>query len=98
MTLDEILKLSEGPIGVPNKFDDYFRAYIKTTGIENVRKDHLDRIINKFGINIFEYNQFADLYKVKAADETNGFMKKWTLVIGCFTIAMTVMTLIMLLQ
>ncbi|MDQ2088136.1 hypothetical protein RBH29_17055 [Herbivorax sp. ANBcel31] len=56
----------------------------------------MDKIINHFGLIAFEITGFSELYKILSAIDADKSMKNWTRRIGVLTIAITVMTLLML--
>lgn len=91
MTLKELL---EKDIGLYD-FPEEFKNYVKSTGLNKVRKKDLDTIIEKFGVVIFNMTEFSDTYKLVSSDETNRTMQGWTKAIGYLTIAIAIMTLIM---
>ena len=91
MTLDELINREASTI-------EDMELYLKTIGINHVRRRELDKIIDKFGLVVFKLSCFSEVYKVALERETSKRMHAWTLVIGVMTVLYTLMTLFMLIR
>ena len=89
MTLAELLNHDDSSI-------EDMEKYFKTVGLNHVKQDDLDKIIDKFGLVVFKLNCFSEVYKVVLERETSKRMHTWTYIIGIMTILYTIMTFIML--
>jgi hypothetical protein len=89
MTLAELLSYEASSI-------EDMEKYFKTVGLNHVKREDLDRIIDKFGLVVFKLNCFSEVYKVVLERETSKRMHMWIYIIGVMTILYTIMTFIML--
>lgn len=78
------------------QFNNEFKEYVKSCGLSKIKKRDLDKIIERFGVTVFHAIEFSQVYNLIATDETNRVMQVWTRTIGYLTIAIALMTLIML--
>ena len=79
MTLEELLNHEASSI-------EDMEKYFKTRGLNHVKREDLDRIIDKFGLVVFKLNCFSEVYKVVLERETSKRMHTWTYIIGIMTI------------
>lgn len=91
MTLNELLNKESSTI-------DDMEHYFKTIGINHVKREYLDKIIEKFGLVVFKMMCFSEVYKIVLERETSRRMHSWTIVIGVMTVLYTLMTLVMLIK
>lgn len=91
MTLEELL--SHGTSSVED-----MEKYFKTVGLNHVKRNDLDRIIDRFGLVVFKLNCFSEVYKIVLERETSKRMHTWTYIIGIMTILYTFMTFLMLIE
>lgn len=90
IALKHIIDQKEFPI-------DYFKNFVKKYGIFNIRKSDLDLILKSHGVDVFNVVAFGELYHLISEHEINCTMEGWTKKIGLLTIAIAIMTAIMML-
>lgn len=48
-----------------------FSEFINETNLNNLKQNKLDKIINKFGIQIFDHTEFCNVYKLAVNNTKN---------------------------
>lgn len=96
MPIDEILKEYGGCF--PNEF---LLGYVKSVGgLENIKREDMDKIINHFGIHILRQPDFFEYYKIAVENKkqkrdkiTNWIIMLWTWIVGIATVIQVIITL-----
>lgn len=87
MNLEELLKLDRCTYGA-------IHDYVVQTGIANISIQDLDKIIKRFGSDVFIIEGFYNLYSMVSANESNNTIRKWTITTGIMTVIVTIATVI----
>lgn len=87
MELKEFLKIER-----PSYQD--FLAYVTHQGIENIKTDDLNKIIQKTKGDILNFANFDFIYNIVSSNESNKVITKWTITTGVLTIIVTVATIV----
>ena len=86
LSIDNVYKLSQ------NDLINYFNE----VGYKNLKSEHVEEIIKHFGSDIFGFTGFSEIYFAVTSRESDKVMNRWTRCIGWFTVAIGIMTFIML--
>ncbi len=89
----DINELLEG--GYEKFINNGLEEFIKDSGgLNKVKKKDMDKIVEQYGLTVFEIPVFVKIYELIASDDTNRTMKYWTIAIGLMTLIMMIFTIL----